>query len=73
MSPEAYFKEAGAIANKLKLGSNEVIEESQNVLLGEYTLPADMVRSVGEAREITPSCAGSAARRTGDKAVCDIC
>ena len=68
-SPEEEFKGTFAVANKLELGSNKVIEESKNVQLGEYSLPADMVKSLGDAKDITPSCEAPSSRRVAPEQV----
>ena len=34
-------------------------------MLGEYALPTDMVKALGDAEEVKPSCEAPAARRIG--------
>ena len=69
VSPEEEFKGTLAVANKLELGVNKVIEESKNVQLGEYSLPADMVKSLGDGKDITPSCEAPSSRRVASERV----
>ena len=70
LSPKAELEKASSLANKLELGSNLVIEQSQGVMLGGYALPADMVKALGDAKDVKPSCeAPAAARRMRTKLV----
>jgi hypothetical protein len=75
LSPATEFSKATSKANKLELGSS-MVDVSQGVLLGEYVLPADMVRNLANATDVNvkPSCeTPAAARRMGNELVsCDI-
>ena len=49
---ESWWNQAG-----YQLGSNVVIDQSENVKAGDYVLPQSAVSSLGEPEELTPSCA----------------